>query len=59
MRETNKHYPFYITAETLTSKCSYAFSNIAFGIHNFMEDSLTFIVLHTELVHLYSDSLKD
>ena len=39
MGETNQHYPFYITAEHLTSKCSYAFSNFDFGIYNFIEDN--------------------
>ena len=39
MAETNQYDPFYVTAENLTSRSSYAFSNFYFGIYNFMEDS--------------------
>ena len=38
MGETNQYGPFYITAENLTSRSSYAFSNFDFGIYNFMEE---------------------
>ena len=59
MGETNQYGLFYITTENLTSRSSYAFSNFDFGINNFMENSFNIIVLRTELVHLYTDSLKD
>ena len=39
MGETNQYGPFYITAENLTSRSSYAFTNFDFGIYNFMEDN--------------------
>ena len=39
MGETNHHGPFYITAENLTSRSAYAFSNCDFAIYNFMEDN--------------------
>ena len=39
MGETNQYGPFYITAENLTSRSSYASSNFDFGIYNFMEDN--------------------
>ena len=35
----NQYDPFYITAENLTSRSSYAFSSFDVGIYNFMEDS--------------------
>ena len=38
MGEPNQHDHFYITAENLTSRSSYAFSNFDFGIYTFMED---------------------
>ena len=52
---TKQYGPFYITAENLTSRSSNAFSNFAIS----WRTALIFIVLHTELVHLYTDSLKD
>ena len=39
MSEPNQHDAFHITAESLTSRSSYAFSNFDFGIYTFMEDS--------------------
>ena len=48
MVETNQHYPFYITADNLTTRSSYAFSNFDFGIYNFMED----------IFNIYSDSYR-
>ena len=44
MGKTNRPGPFYITAENLTSRSPYAFSNFDFGI-----TALIFIELRTEL----------
>ena len=54
MGETTQHIRFYIPAENLTSRSPYAFSNFDFGI-----TALIFLELRTELVHLYTNSLKD
>ena len=56
----NQHDPFYVTAENLKSRSSYAFSNFDFGIYTFIEDSFhIYSASLRELVHLYTDSLKD
>ena len=39
MGEPNQHDAFHITAENLTSRSSYAFSNFDFRICTFMEDN--------------------
>ena len=60
MGETNQYGPFYITAENLTSRSSYAFSNFDFGIYNFMEDSFNIYSASYRIgTYIYTDSLKD
>ena len=54
MGKTNQYGPFYITAENLTSRSSYAFSNFDFGFTISWRTALIFIVLRTDLVHLYT-----
>ena len=58
MGEPNQHDHFYITAENLTSRSSYAFSNFDFGITLSWRTAFIFIVLLAELVQLYTGSLK-
>ena len=52
--------PFFITAENhLTSRSSYAFQTMILSFTVSWRTALIFIVLHTELEHVYTDSLKD
>ena len=57
MVEPNQHDHFYITAENLTSRSSYATLILAFTLS--WRTAFIFSVLRAELVHLYTGSLKD
>ena len=59
MGKTNQYGPFYITAENLTSRSSYAFSNFEFGIYNFMEDSFNIYSASYRFGTFIYCSLKD
>ena len=59
MGETNQHDSFYITAENLTSRSPYAFSNFDFGIYNSMEGSLNIYFASYRIDNLYTNTLKD
>ena len=58
MGETNQYGLFYITTENLTSRSSYAFQTLTLALTISWRTALIFIVLRTELVHLYTDRLK-
>ena len=61
MGETNQYGPFYITAENLTSRSAYAFSNFDFGIYNFMEDSFNIYGIYNfmeDSFNIYSASYR-
>ena len=60
MGKANQYGPFYITAENLTSRSSYAFSNFDFGIYNLLEDNFNIYSDSYRIgKFIYSDSLKD
>ena len=58
MGETIQHDPFYITAENLTSRSPYVFSNFDLALTIPWRTALIFKMLHTELVHLFTNNDK-